>query len=120
MRAIERHEDRFRGTSVGSEPLKPEPDHSYNRSILDLLHAMRFHPSPLVSVNRPESSVETDDHASHATIPYSDVQGPISMNIETNAPQNRRRREAFLCSDRKDMALVGLKADGISVDAAEA
>ena len=77
--ALERHEKRFRGTSVGSKPFKPEPGHSYNRVLLDLLHDMRFHPFPMVGINRTDIIAEADK--SRAAIPFFEVHGPVSTSV---------------------------------------
>ena len=77
-RVVERHEKRFHTTSVGSKPFKPEADHSYNRVLLDLLHDMRFHPSPMVGINRPDNSKATDEKI---TVPYFEVHGPVSTSV---------------------------------------
>jgi len=78
----EKHERLFLNTSVGSKPFRPEPDQSYNRVLLDILHDMRFHPLPMFAVNRPENADQViDEHNSKVTIPFFDVHGPISTSI---------------------------------------
>jgi Bromodomain/SET domain/PHD-finger len=77
----EMHDRLYLSTSVGSKPFKLEPDQSYNRVLLDLLHDIRFHPLPMFSVNRPENDGVIDDHSSKVTIPFFEVHGPISTSI---------------------------------------
>jgi len=78
---LERHERLYLGTSVGSKPFKPEPDESYNRVLLDLLHDARFHPLPMFNAQRNEADVPSEEQNSKITIPYFDVHGPISTSV---------------------------------------
>jgi hypothetical protein len=78
---VERHERLYLGTSVGSKPFKPEPDESYNRVLLDLLHDMRFHPLPMLNSTRTDADLVIEEHNSKITIPYFDVHGPISTSV---------------------------------------
>lgn len=78
---FEKHEKLYVSSSVGSKPFKREPDQSYNRVLLDLLHDMRFHPTPMCGVNRPESETLLDELSAKVTIPHFEVHGPISTSI---------------------------------------
>jgi hypothetical protein len=78
---VERHERLYLGTSVGSKPFKPEPDESYNRVLLDLLHDMRFHPLPMLNSTRTDADLAIEEHNSKITIPYFDVHGPIATSV---------------------------------------
>jgi hypothetical protein len=78
---FEKHEKLYVSSSVGSKPFKREPDQSYNRVLLDLLHDIRFHPTPMCGVNRPESDTLLDELSTKVTIPHFEVHGPISTSI---------------------------------------
>jgi len=77
----ERHDRLFLNNSVGSKSFKPEPNQSYNRVLLDLLHDMRFHPLPMFNANRSEDETVIDDHNAKVTIPHFEVHGPISTSV---------------------------------------
>lgn len=71
----------FNNSSVGGKPFKPDPGHSYNRVLLDLLHDLRFHPCPMLSTDRAAVSIDNDDLSAKATIPYFEVHGPVSTSV---------------------------------------
>jgi Bromodomain/SET domain/PHD-finger len=78
----EMHERLYLSTSVGSKPFKLETDQSYNRVLLDLLHDVRFHPVPMLNINRPDiDGLLSDDHSSKVTIPFFEVHGPVSTSL---------------------------------------
>lgn len=76
-----RHQRLYLSTSVGSKPFKPEPDQAYNRVLQDLLHDMRFHPLPMLSVDKHEEEEVKDDVGVKVLIPYIDVHGPSSTSV---------------------------------------
>lgn len=77
----QRHERLFLSTSVGSKPFKPEPDQSYNRVLLDLLHDNRFHPLPMLGVSRPDEVMCFDGNNAKVAISHFDVHGPIATSV---------------------------------------
>lgn len=77
----EMHDRLYLSTSVGSKPFKLETDQSYNRVLLDLLHDIRFHPLPMLSVNQPEVKASLDEYIFKVKIPFFEVHGPISTSI---------------------------------------
>jgi len=78
----QRHQRLYLSTSVGSKPFKPEPDQAYNRVLQDLLHDMRFHPLPMLGIDRPQDDEkQEDDAAGKVLIPYFDVHGPSSTSV---------------------------------------
>jgi Bromodomain/SET domain/PHD-finger len=78
----EMHERLYLSTSVGSKPFKLETDQSYNRVLLDLLHDVRFHPVPMLNINRPDiDGLLSEENSSKVTIPYFEVHGPISTSL---------------------------------------
>lgn len=78
---MEKHKRLFLGTSVGCKVFTREPDQSYNRVLMDLLHDTRFHPIPMLSAERPEKDFIKENHGSKMTIPYFDVIGPVSTSL---------------------------------------
>ena len=77
----EMHERLYRSTAIGSKLFKLEPGHNYNRVLLDLLHDQRFHPVPMVTINRPDIDGVLSEENSKVTIPYFEVHGPVSTSI---------------------------------------
>ena len=77
----EMYERLYRSTAVGSKLFKLEPDHNYNRVLLDLLYEQRFHPLPVLNINRPDIDGLLSEENAKLAIPYFEVHGPISTSI---------------------------------------
>lgn len=76
----ENHQRLYLGTTVGSKPFKPDSDESSNRVLLEFLQDMRFHPLPMVQINRQTEEYGEMDF-DRVTIPYFDVHGPVSTSL---------------------------------------
>ena len=77
----EMYERLYCSTVVGSKLFKLEPDHNYNRVLLDLLHDQRFHPLPMLNINRPDIDGLLSEDYAKVTIPFFEVHGPVSTSI---------------------------------------
>ncbi|VEU40973.1 unnamed protein product [Pseudo-nitzschia multistriata] len=73
----ENHQRLYLGTTVGYKPYKPDLEESNNRILLELLQDTRFHPLPMIQSNRPAQEYGEMDF-DRITIPYFDVNGPVS------------------------------------------
>jgi len=73
----ENHQRLYLGTTVGYKPYKPDLEESNNRILLELLQDTRFHPLPMIQANRPAQEYGEMDF-DRITIPYFDVNGPVS------------------------------------------
>jgi hypothetical protein len=73
----ENHNRLYLATTVGYKPYKPDLEESNNRILLELLQDMRFHPLPLIQANRSAREYGEMDF-DRITIPYFDVNGPVS------------------------------------------
>ena len=74
---FENHNRLYLATTVGYKPYKPDLEESNNRILLELLQDMRFHPLPLIQANRSAREYGEMDF-DRITIPYFDVNGPVS------------------------------------------
>ena len=81
---VRKHKRLYISTSVGSKVFKPEADQNYNRVLMDLLHDSRFHPLPMLGVNRDlgsEDKHDKDDPSSKVLIPHFEVHGPVASSV---------------------------------------
>eukprot|EP00977_Amphora_coffeiformis_P019560 scaffold7349_cov173-Amphora_coffeaeformis.AAC.41 len=81
---VRKHKRLFISTSVGSKIFKPEADQNYNRVMMDLLHDSRFHPLPMLGVNRDlgtEDNNEKEDPSSKVLIPHFEIHGPVASSV---------------------------------------
>ena len=74
---IKNHNRLYLTTNVGYKHYKPDMEESNNRMLLELLQDMRFHPMPLLQANRSLREYGEMD-LDRITIPYFDVNGPVS------------------------------------------
>lgn len=75
----EKHNRLYLSTTVGCKPFAPEPDQSYNRVLLDLLHDIRFHPLHLIGYDQlVENEPTSNENQSKVSVPHYDVHGPVS------------------------------------------
>eukprot|EP00529_Nitzschia_sp_RCC80_P002312 CAMPEP_0113468402 /NCGR_PEP_ID=MMETSP0014_2-20120614/15336_1 /TAXON_ID=2857 /ORGANISM="Nitzschia sp." /LENGTH=2092 /DNA_ID=CAMNT_0000360789 /DNA_START=241 /DNA_END=6519 /DNA_ORIENTATION=- /assembly_acc=CAM_ASM_000159 len=70
----------YRTTNCGYRPFKPSTNESHNRVLLELLHDMRFHPRPMIQVEREAKDYGEMD-SDRLTIPYFDVHGPVATSL---------------------------------------
>jgi len=78
----ENHQRLYLGTNVGSKAYKPDPESltTQNRVLLELLQDSRFHPMPMMQINRRGTEHGQFDF-DRVTIPYFDVHGPFSTSV---------------------------------------
>jgi len=74
------HQRLYLSTTVGFKPYKPDMEESNNRILLELLQDTRFHPLPMIQVNRSAREYGEMDF-DRITIPYFDINGPVSTCI---------------------------------------
>lgn len=74
------HQRLYLSTTVGFKPYKPDMEESNNRILLELLQDTRFHPLPMIQANRSAHEYGEMDF-DRITIPYFDINGPVSTCI---------------------------------------
>jgi hypothetical protein len=74
------HQRLYLSTTVGFKPYKPDMEESNNRILLELLQDTRFHPLPMIQANRSAREYGEMDF-DRITIPYFDINGPVSTCI---------------------------------------